>query len=196
MAKSAMFQALPEGKWVPIGLLNSHVQLHRGDEAQVRFYDEAGELPELTITHEILSDEDGDPHIWQRFLAEQINTYHSIVKAGKLADQGLILGYRSNLIYTVSHSGIQSAELILKREKATEPSQPEAVADDVNYDHIYPVNRKDYRAGDKVLHLGTGRVYQCKPWPYIEFCRLGGKMNEQYEPGVGKNWTLAWQELN
>ena len=63
------------------------------------------------------------------------------------------------------------------------------------YDYVFPQYRSDYRAGDRVYHSKTDAVYMCRPWPYTEFCRLGEHMDEQYEPGLGKNWPLAWQRL-
>ena len=51
-----------------------------------------------------------------------------------------------------------------------------------------------YSAGTKVLQPKTGHIYQCKAWPFSEFCRVD-EHNTMFEPGVGESWTMAWQQI-
>ncbi|WAI83146.1 MULTISPECIES: lytic polysaccharide monooxygenase [Achromobacter] len=44
-----------------------------------------------------------------------------------------------------------------------------------------------YKAHERVTNLG--KVYECKPWPYTNWC---GQSPFHYEPGKGGYWTQAW----
>lgn len=44
-----------------------------------------------------------------------------------------------------------------------------------------------YKALERVTNLG--KVYECKPWPYTNWC---GQSPFHYEPGKGGYWTQAW----
>lgn len=62
-------------------------------------------------------------------------------------------------------------------------------------DFIFPEGIKSYVAGTKVLQPKTGKVYQCKPWPYNGYCVQWSPTATGFEPGVGSSWTMAWTEL-
>ncbi len=58
-------------------------------------------------------------------------------------------------------------------------------------DYIFPENISSYTAKTVVLQLKNGKQYQCKPLPYGNYC----SDSNQYEPGVGSHWPVAWTEL-
>ena len=60
------------------------------------------------------------------------------------------------------------------------------------YDHIFPQNLNQYKAGTRVLQPRDGRVYECKPWPYSGYCVQWSSSANQFEPGIGTAWTEAW----
>ncbi len=188
-----MATSLPVAEWIAVGSFSDHTQLFRGDQISVNLYDDKGLLPDLSFVFAICSDEQGEPHNWPREVAEHINTHIPFLRAGRRMDQGWIVAYRDNRIYALKYSGIDKVDLSFK---CIAKPMRKKVVDDGDYDHIYPINHESYKDGDRVLHLETGKIYRCKPWPYIEFCRLGRKMHEQYEPGVGLNWSWAWQQIS
>ncbi|GAP75986.1 chitin binding protein [Pseudoalteromonas sp. SW0106-04] len=175
-----------------MGTLSSHTQLFRGDVVEVEVYDTQGLVKDLSFVINIESDQQGEPQNWSREVAQYINTHIPLMQAGRMTEQGLIVGYRGNEIYASSRCGI--TEVVINYNCVAK-SQDQVGEMASGYDHIFPVNHESYRAGDRVLHLATGKVYRCKPWPYTELCRLGGKNHDQYEPGVGLNWQTAWQEV-
>lgn len=68
--------------------------------------------------------------------------------------------------------------------------QPEPEAD-----FVFPQGLQDYVAGTTVLQPKTGKIYQCKPFPYSGYCRQWTTAATAFEPGVGASWTMAWTEL-
>ncbi|QKG98529.1 N-acetylglucosamine-binding protein GbpA [Shewanella oneidensis MR-1] len=78
----------------------------------------------------------------------------------------------------------QNFDLFLK-DQATAPDA----------DFIFPEGIKSYVAGTKVLQPKTGKVYQCKPWPYNGYCVQWSPTATGFEPGIGNSWTMAWTEL-
>jgi hypothetical protein len=44
-----------------------------------------------------------------------------------------------------------------------------------------------YKPLERVTNLG--KVYECKPWPYTNWC---GQSPFHYEPGKGLYWSQAW----
>jgi chitin-binding protein len=63
------------------------------------------------------------------------------------------------------------------------------------YQFVFPEHLAHYAAGTKVFQAKTGKVYQCKPWPNNGYCVQWSKGSNQFEPGVGSAWTMAWTEL-
>lgn len=47
-----------------------------------------------------------------------------------------------------------------------------------------------YQAEEIVSHAGAD--YRCRPWPYTDWCAVGGP----YEPGTGWAWEQAWSLVN
>ncbi|MEM0515668.1 chitin-binding protein [Pseudoalteromonas sp. YIC-827] len=189
---SNVSEALPAASWLSVGTLSSHTQLFRGDIVEVEVYDHQGLVQGLSFKLYIKSDQQGEPQNWSREVAHYINTHIPLMQAGKFTEHGLITAYRGNEIFACSDSGI--CEVVINYNCVAK-QQHRGQHNNQGYDHIFPVDHELYCAGDRVLHLATGKVYRCKPWPYTELCRLGGNNREQYEPGVGLNWRTAWQEI-
>jgi hypothetical protein len=188
-----MHSSLASGKWLPIGCLNHHTQLFVGDTVVVTFYDMQGELVDLSFNYRITSTDEGEPHNWPRLVAEHINVHIPLVEAGKMTEQGLVVAYRSNQIYALEDSGITHAKVAFN---CIAKCKERAVDNPQDYDYVYPQACSDYSAGVKVLQPKTGHIYRCKPWPFSEFCRVKDSHNPLFEPGVGKSWAMAWQQIS
>ncbi len=65
----------------------------------------------------------------------------------------------------------------------------------VNHDFVFPQKLTSYVAGTKVFQPKTGKVYECKPWPYNGYCVQWSVSANAFEPGVGHSWSSAWIEL-
>ena len=65
----------------------------------------------------------------------------------------------------------------------------------MQYDFIFPESLSSYSANTKVFHNKTGKVYECRPFPYSGYCKQWSKSATQFEPGVGSDWKTAWFEL-
>ncbi|CAI1902587.1 GlcNAc-binding protein A precursor [Serratia quinivorans] len=63
-----------------------------------------------------------------------------------------------------------------------------------NYEFSFPNGLGEYKAGTLVQHPKTGKVYECKPFPYSGWCNSWSISATHYEPGVGSNWQDAWIE--
>lgn len=187
-----MHTSLACGKWSTIGCLNHHTQLFIGDVVSVTFYDMQGELVSLSFDYKITSLEQGEPHAWPRLVAEHINVHVPLVSAGKMTEQGLIVAYRNNEIFALQSSGICKAHVDFHCIAKCD----ERVVNNLDtYDYVYPENCENYNAGTKVLQPKTGHVYQCRPWPFNEFCRTNDDNKSMFEPGVGQSWAMAWQQI-
>lgn len=180
------------GEWLTIGCLGleQYSQLFVGDTVSVSFYDEHGELTRLAFDYKILSPEQGEPHAWSLLLVEHINMHIPLVCAGRMTDDGLVVAYRHNKIFALESSGICSAVVHFHRAKENKKL---VANNNTEYDAIYPQNGDIYRAGIKVLQPKTGHIYQCKAWPFSEFCKVGDEQSAMFEPGIGESWTMAWE---
>lgn len=63
------------------------------------------------------------------------------------------------------------------------------------YDYIFPEHLEDYVAGTRVL-ARDGHIYQCKQWPNSGYCVQWNEYSNQYEPGSGSDWNMAWDKWN
>ena len=61
-------------------------------------------------------------------------------------------------------------------------------------DYTFPEQLSAYKAGTLVLQPKTGKVYECKAWPYNGYCVQWSAGSNQFEPGVGSAWNMAWIE--
>jgi len=64
------------------------------------------------------------------------------------------------------------------------------------YDYVFPDNVASYTAGTIVLQPKDNRLYQCRPYPNSSYCHQWSASANQYEPGVGFAWEMAWILLN
>lgn len=62
------------------------------------------------------------------------------------------------------------------------------------YDAVFPEGFAKYKAGTLVLQPKTGKVYECKPFPYSGYCVQYSASANGFEPGVGSSWGMAWAE--
>ena len=60
------------------------------------------------------------------------------------------------------------------------------------YDYVFPDGLSSYVAGTTVLQPKDGNVYECRAWPNNGYCVQWNEGSNQYEPGVGRNWEMAW----
>jgi chitin-binding protein len=88
--------------------------------------------------------------------------------------------------------GEQSFHLNIVSEDGT-PVEPEPLPDH-NAEFTFPEQLSSYKAGTLVMQPKTGKVYECKPWPYNGYCVQWSESANQFEPGVGTAWTMAWTE--
>lgn len=65
--------------------------------------------------------------------------------------------------------------------------------DNYDYDFVFPVHQKYYKAG--VVVAQDGFAYQCRPNPFGEFCAQGASGNTEYDPGHGHAGDVAWIKL-
>lgn len=61
-------------------------------------------------------------------------------------------------------------------------------------DYVFPQGLTDYKAGTLVLQPKTGKVYECKPFPYSGYCVQWNESANVFEPGIGFAWQDAWIE--
>ena len=88
--------------------------------------------------------------------------------------------------------GEQSFHLNIVSEDGT-PAEPEPIPDH-NAEFTFPEQLSSYKAGTLVMQPKTGKVYECKPWPYNGYCVQWSESSNQFEPGVGTAWSMAWIE--
>jgi len=60
------------------------------------------------------------------------------------------------------------------------------------YEFTFPQNIASYKAGTVVLQPKNGKTYQCKQAPYNGYCVQYAAGANQFEPGVGSHWQMAW----
>ena len=60
------------------------------------------------------------------------------------------------------------------------------------YDYSFPQNLSSYKAGTVVLQPKNGKTYKCKQAPYSGYCVQYSAGSNQFEPGVGSHWQMAW----
>lgn len=63
-----------------------------------------------------------------------------------------------------------------------------------DYQYVFPESVGSYKAGDRVLQPKTGEIYECKPFPHSGYCSQWSTSANQFEPGTGSNWEMAWDK--
>lgn len=66
---------------------------------------------------------------------------------------------------------------------------------DGDYEFVFPNGLSSYTAGTKVL-ARDGGIYQCQNFPYSGYCVQWSEGSNQFEPGVGSDWGMAWTKVN
>ncbi|MBT1446409.1 N-acetylglucosamine-binding protein GbpA [Shewanella sp. JM162201] len=59
----------------------------------------------------------------------------------------------------------------------------------------FPSGLGQYKAGTLVFQPKNNKLYRCKPWPYNGYCVQWSPGSNQYEPGIGLYWQMAWDEV-
>lgn len=173
----------PPSTWNDVGDINPLDDLKVNDRVITRVFDLNGENPNLKTELVINSTANGARNTWTRLLAEKINVEHTNLRAGVKSSTGNIVTVNGkNDVFSKAGSNIQSVEIQIIR--ATESGGG-------GYDHIYPQNIRNYKAGTKVKGA-DGKIYQCKPFPYSGWCTIAA---HHYVPGKGSNWQDAWIRL-
>lgn len=62
-----------------------------------------------------------------------------------------------------------------------------------DYDYAYPDGIGSYVPGETIVLGSDGNRYQCKPFPYGDWCNVNSPYH--YAPGTGANWEDAWSAL-
>lgn len=70
---------------------------------------------------------------------------------------------------------------------------PDAPSGDFGAEHAYPQGVRGYEAGTTVSNVG--RKFECKEFPNSGYCIQYSDSANQYEPGVGSAWEMAWTEI-
>ncbi|MEM5552192.1 N-acetylglucosamine-binding protein GbpA [Pseudoalteromonas sp. NEC-BIFX-2020_002] len=109
-------------------------------------------------------------------------------------------GHYNLVISYVAHNGTtdkKSFHLNIAEQSTGTPGEPvpPVTPPNTDADFIFPENLSSYKANTIVLQPKNGKVYQCKPWPYNGYCVQWSEGSNQYEPGVGLYWNMAWIEL-
>lgn len=73
--------------------------------------------------------------------------------------------------------------------------EPDVPVAPVEAEYSFPQSLASYKAGTVVFQPKTGKLYECKQWPYNGYCVQYSPGSNQYEPGVGLYWNMAWKEL-
>ncbi|WP_162629281.1 DUF6701 domain-containing protein [Moritella yayanosii] len=61
-----------------------------------------------------------------------------------------------------------------------------------DYDYVFPQSLASYVAGTTVLQPKDSKVYECRKPPNNGFCVQWSEGSNQFEPGVGSDWQMAW----
>lgn len=64
------------------------------------------------------------------------------------------------------------------------------------YDYTFPQSIASYKSGTVVFQPKDGKTYQCKKAPYSGYCVQYAAGANQFEPGVGSHWSMAWTLKN
>ncbi|AYV24197.1 MULTISPECIES: N-acetylglucosamine-binding protein GbpA [Vibrio] len=98
--------------WSQAGTINPTMDLKVGDSVFTRVFDSNGELPNLSTSITITSEQQGQANQWSHALATQINHEHTDIKAGQQDSNGNISPvYGSNTVYVADNSGLDRVEI-------------------------------------------------------------------------------------
>ena len=64
------------------------------------------------------------------------------------------------------------------------------------FQFIFPIGLDRYTEGTVVYQPKDGKTYQCLEYPASGYCIQWSEGSNQYEPGVGQNWEMAWRVID
>lgn len=65
----------------------------------------------------------------------------------------------------------------------------------INIMPAFPAKISSYKAGTRVIQPRNQVIYECLPFPNSGYCKQWSASANQFEPGVGANWQMAWKEI-
>ncbi|MAD89619.1 MAG: N-acetylglucosamine-binding protein GbpA [Pseudoalteromonas sp.] len=138
----------------------------------------------------------------------EVTLNHKYNTVAKLTQQVEAGNHQFNLVYPEAKAGHYNLTVITQAENGSSKQQgfhlnlvnegdttPPDTGHPGHADFNFPEGLSQYVAGTVVFQPKNGKLYQCKPWPYNGYCVQYSKGSNQYEPGVGLYWNMAWTEL-
>jgi chitin-binding protein len=138
----------------------------------------------------------------------EVTLNHKYNTVAKLTQQVEAGNHQFNLVYPEAKAGHYNLTVITQAENGSSKQQgfhlnlvnegdttPPDTGHPGHADFNFPDGLSQYVAGTVVFQPKNGKLYQCKPWPYNGYCVQYSKGSNQYEPGVGLYWNMAWTEL-
>lgn len=102
--------------------------------------------------------------------------------------------YIFKVIATNEKGDILQPEYIkFKLENDPSDARPDAELNDLP---VFPAGISDYKAGMRVIQQKNQKVYECLPFPNSGYCKQWSQSANQFEPGVGSHWQMAWKQIN
>jgi len=125
------------------------------------------------------------------YLKQEMNNANQDVTMN-LAD--VTAGHHMLKYYATNQDGTLFAQDVIDMMLENEASSSTGTTG--KYDYTFPQNIASYKAGTVVLQPKNGKTYQCKKAPYNGYCIQYAAGANQFEPGVGSHWTMAWTLKN
>lgn len=97
-----------------------------------------------------------------------------------------------NVNVTVTNSRGYSENKLFHFDVIQETEQPGGELP--SYDYVFPNGLESYKAGTKVKAF-DGHVYQCKNTLASGYCKQWTSSSNQFEPGRGSHWNMAWDKI-
>ena len=104
-------------------------------------------------------------------------------------------GHHMLKYYATNKDGVMFAQDVIDMMLENEASGTDG-GNAGKYDYTFPQNIASYKAGTVVLQPKNGKTYQCKKAPYNGYCVQYAAGANQFEPGVGSHWQMAWTLKN
>lgn len=99
-------------------------------------------------------------------------------------------GHHMLKYFATNKDGVMFAQDVIDMMLEGEASADAGTAG--KYDFTFPQNLSSYKADTVVLQPKDGKTYKCKKAPYSGYCVQYAPTANQFEPGVGSHWQMAW----
>ncbi len=99
-------------------------------------------------------------------------------------------GHHMLKYFATNKDGVMFAQDVIDMMLEGEASADTGAAG--KYDFTFPQNLSSYKADTVVLQPKNGKTYKCKKAPYSGYCVQYAPTANQFEPGVGSHWQMAW----